>query len=132
MDHVLDISIAIPLRDGDDWVTAEVGKLSGALLLSIVTRIELENGVYRSPVNVAARRSRLDAMMPTFQTLPFEVAAVDAYQHIVAAVGYSRRKLLDRMIAAQTLVRGAALVTLNGDDFRDVPGLQLLEWRQAA
>jgi tRNA(fMet)-specific endonuclease VapC len=32
------------------------------------------------------------------------------------------------MIAAQLLVHRATLVTLNADDFRDVPGLQLLAW----
>jgi tRNA(fMet)-specific endonuclease VapC len=42
--------------------------------------------------------------------------------------GYSRRKVLDRMIAAQALVDEATLVTRNGDDFRDIPGLTLLEW----
>ena len=33
----------------------------------------------------------------------------------------SRRKLLDRMIAAQALVHRATLVTFNPDDFSDVP-----------
>ena len=42
--------------------------------------------------------------------------------------GYSRRKLLDRMIAAQALVHRATLVTLNEDDFRDIPGLHLESW----
>jgi tRNA(fMet)-specific endonuclease VapC len=36
--------------------------------------------------------------------------------------------MIERMIAAQALVRHATLVTRNGDDFRDVPGLSLLEW----
>ena len=39
-----------------------------------------------------------------------------------------RRKLLDRMIAAQALVHRATLVTRNAADFRDVPGLSILEW----
>jgi hypothetical protein len=38
-------------------------------------------------------------------------------------IGYSRRKLFDRMIAAQALVHRATLVTFNPDDFSDVPGL---------
>jgi predicted nucleic acid-binding protein len=46
--------------------------------------------------------------------------------------GYSRRKLLDRMIAAQALDHRATLVTLNAGDFRDVPGLELLSWRLSA
>jgi predicted nucleic acid-binding protein len=46
----------------------------------------------------------------------------------VAAAGYSRRKLLDRMIAAQALVHRAELVTFNTGDFSDVPGLKLCVW----
>jgi predicted nucleic acid-binding protein len=128
VDHLLDTSVAIQLRDSDSQVAAEVGKLGGALLLSIITRIELENGIHRDAINVAARRPRLDAILPTFQTLPFDEAAIDAYRLIVERLGYSRRKMLNRMIAAQALVQRATLVTLNGADFRDVPGLQLLEW----
>jgi predicted nucleic acid-binding protein len=45
----------------------------------------------------------------------------------VASAGYSRRKLLDRMIAAQALVHRATLVTFN-PDFSDVPGLSSLVW----
>ena len=50
------------------------------------------------------------------------------YRAIVEAVGYSRRKFLDRMIAAQAIVHRATLITLNADDFRDCPGLSLLAW----
>jgi predicted nucleic acid-binding protein len=60
--------------------------------------------------------------------LAFDDAAADAYRQIVEVVGYSRRKLLDRMIAAQALVHRTTLVTLNRGDFLDVPGLDLLSW----
>jgi predicted nucleic acid-binding protein len=46
----------------------------------------------------------------------------------VAAAGYSRRKLLARMNAAQAVVHRATLVTMNVDDFRDVPQLRGLAW----
>ena len=32
------------------------------------------------------------------------------------------------MTAASALAHGLPLVTLNGRDFRDVPGLELVEW----
>lgn len=97
-------------------------------MLSVITRVELEGGVYRDPAQAGIRRPRLDALLATLPLLAFDETAADAYRQIVEAVGYSRRKLLDRMIAAQALVHRATLVTLNAGDFRDVPGLDLLPW----
>jgi predicted nucleic acid-binding protein len=125
---VLDTNVAIHLRDGDGAITARVAALDGAVLMSVVTRVELEGGVYREPAQAAIRRARLDVVLAAIPTLAFDAAAADAYGHIVAHAGYSRRKLLDRMIAAQALVHRATLVTLNADDFSDVPGLRLLAW----
>ncbi len=128
MAYLLDTNVAIHLRDGDPGVTARVVALDGAVLLSIVTRVELEGGVYREPAHAALRRARLDAMLAAIPTLAFDDAAADAYGAIVAQAGDSRRKLLDRMIAAQALVHRATLITGNENDFADVAGLQLLVW----
>jgi predicted nucleic acid-binding protein len=125
---LIDTNVAILLRDGDVAVSDRVAALDGAVLMSIVTRVELEGGVYRDPAHAAVRRARLDTMLAAIPALAFDDAAADAYGSIVAHAGYSRRKLLDRMIAAQALVHRATLVTLNPDDFRDVAGLQLEHW----
>jgi tRNA(fMet)-specific endonuclease VapC len=109
---LLDTDIAIHLSDGDPMVTEKVASLDDAVLLSIVTRVELEGGVYRDPAHRHVRRARLDAMLAALPTLAFDDAAAEAYGAIVASVGYSRRKLLDRMIAAQALVHRASLVTM--------------------
>ena len=53
MAYLLDTNVAIHLRDGDPGVTARVAALDGAVLLSIVTRVELEGGVYREPAHAA-------------------------------------------------------------------------------
>jgi predicted nucleic acid-binding protein len=74
------------------------------------------------------RRARLDVMLKAIPALAFDDAAADRYGEIVARAGYSRRKLLDRMIAAQALVHRSTLVTLNGGDYADVPNLSLLAW----
>ena len=126
--YLLDTNVAIHLRDGGQAVTSQVAALEGAILLSVISRVELEGGVYRDPAQVGIRRPRLDAMLAALPVLAFDDSAADAYRQIVGAVGYSRRKLLDRMIAAQALVHRATLVTLNASDFRDVPGLELLSW----
>ena len=128
MSFVLNTNVAIHLRDGDPVVAERVARLEGAVLLSVVTRVELEGGVYRDPVDAPLRRVRLDAVLSAIPTLAFDDAAADAYRTIVERAGYSRRKLLDRMIAAQALVHRATVVTMNPEDFADVAGLEVLAW----
>ena len=128
MPYVIDTSIAIHLRDGDRQVRARLDELADDLLLSVISRVELEGGVYRDPAQAAARRVRVDVILATIPVLPFDDEAAVAYGGIVNALGYSRRKMLDRMIAAQALVRRAPLVTMNGADFRGIPGLGVIEW----
>jgi tRNA(fMet)-specific endonuclease VapC len=126
--YILDTNVAIHLRDRDVAITIKAGELDGPILLSVISRVELEGGVYRDPAKSVLRRTRLDWMLKSLPILPFDDAAADAYRRIVEMVGYSRRKLISRMIAAQALLHRATLVTCNGDDFQDVPGLKLLEW----
>lgn len=126
MAYLLDTNIAIHLRDGDQAVADQIAALDGAVMMSIVTRVELEGGVYRDPAWAAVRRARLDAIIAAIPAVAFDDAAAEAYGAIVAVGGYSRRKLLDRMIAAQALVHRATLVTRNKADFSDIPGLRIL------
>lgn len=128
MAFLLDTDVAIHLRDGDPAITEKVAALDDAVLMSIVTRVELEGGVYREPAHAQVRRARLDAILAAIPTVAFDDAAADAYGAIVASAGYSRRKLLDRMIAAQALVHRSTLVTINAGDYADVPGLSVAAW----
>ena len=125
---MLDTSVAIGVRDDDLTVRSKVSALDAEIVLSIITRVELEGGAWKDPPQAPLRELRLDALLRTFDVLPFEDDDAQAYRRIVQAAGYSRRKILDRMIAAQALVAGATLVTLNPDDFKDVPGLKMLAW----
>lgn len=126
--YLLDTSIAIGLRDDDPAIVARAKALGPGLVLSIVTRVELEGGVYRDPLTADIRRRRLDILLAALPVLPFDADAAETYGAIVREAGYSRRKLLDRMIAAQAIVNDATLVTLNPVDFADIPGLKLLAW----
>lgn len=128
MAFILDTTVAIHLRDGDPATSAKVAALSDAVLISIVTRVELEGGVYRDPAHSAVRRARLDVMLSAIPSLAFDDVAAETYGKIVAGAGNSRRKLLDGMIAAHALVHRCTLVTLNPGDFSDIDGLQLLPW----
>jgi predicted nucleic acid-binding protein len=125
---ILDTNVAIRLRDGDPAIAAKVAALNDAVLISIVTRVELEGGVYREPAHANFRRARLDIVLSAIPSLAFDDVAAETYGKIVAGAGYSRRKLLDRMIAAHALVHRSTLVTMNPGDFADIDGLQMLAW----
>ncbi len=131
MAYVLDTNVAIHLRDGDAAVADKVAALDDAILISVVTRVELEGGVHRDAVEAPLRRARLDVLLAAIPTLAFDDAAADAYGAIIAQSGYSRRRLLDRMIAAQALVHRATLVTMNPVDFADITGLDVRSWASA-
>lgn len=128
MAFLLDTDVLIHLRDGDPGITDKVSALDDAVLMSIVSRVELEGGVWRDPASARLRRTRLDTMLAAIPALAFDAAAAEAYGAIVATAGYSRRKLLDRMIAAQALVHRATLVTRNAADYADIPDLSLRAW----
>lgn len=78
MAYLLDTNVAIYLRDGDPTITAKIATLDDAILMSIVTRVELEGGVYRDAADLSARRARLDAMLSAIPVLAFDDAAADA------------------------------------------------------
>jgi tRNA(fMet)-specific endonuclease VapC len=128
MPFMIDTDIAIHLRDGDPDILAKVEALGSEVMLSIITRVELEGGIIREQPQTGVRRKLLDAILQTLPTVPFGDDDADAYRTIVEASGYSRRKILDRMIAAQALVNRVTLITRNPGDFADIPGLALEAW----
>ncbi|MDB5468890.1 MAG: VapC toxin family domain ribonuclease [Caulobacter sp.] len=128
MSFILDTNVAIHLRDDDTATKAKVRQLDGAIMFSIITRVELEGGIAANPAKAALRRPRLDAMLRAIPTVDFDATSADTYRSMVEVAGFSRRKILDRMIAAQAITLRATLVTMNPGDFADIPGLKLLAW----
>ncbi len=125
---LLDTSVAIPLRDGDVSVVARATALTTAPYLSVLTVAELEGGVFARPALGAARRRGLDALLGRVDVLPFDDAELAAYRAILTASGFSRPKILDRLIASTALAHGLRLATRNAKDFNDVSGLVVEEW----
>ena len=80
----------------------------------------------------AMRRDAVDLLLATFPVLPFDADAMRAYRGIVASVGFSRRKVADRMVAATAIAHDLTLITMNGKDFSDIPGLPLTIWSSPA
>jgi predicted nucleic acid-binding protein len=126
---LIDTNVAIYLRDRDAEILARLDALPDVLSLSIVSRVELEGGVGTPfPDLRARRRASLALLLLNVQQLNFDAACATAYAGIIATIGYSRPRTLDRMIAATALAHGASLITINGQHFRDIPALKLIEW----
>ena len=128
MTFLIDTNVAVHLRDGDPAITARVAHLTAQPVISVLTRVELEGGVYRDPRNVAALRPRLDLMLEQLQELPFTTAEAVVYARIVQQCGYSCPRVIDRMIAATAIRANATLITINSRDFRGIEGLRLEDW----
>lgn len=128
MAYLLDTSIAVDLREGIAEIVRRVGQLPRKPFLSAITRVELEGGVYARPDEIKRRRAGVDALLRMLPVLDFDSEMSKVYGQIVAQTGFSRRKIIDRMIAATAIVTDLTLITTNGEDFADIDGLKLEIW----
>jgi tRNA(fMet)-specific endonuclease VapC len=104
---LLDTNVAIHLRDGDLIVTQKVAALEDAVLISVChSRRARGRRPDREAAHAPIRRARLDAMLSAIPALAFDDLAAETYGDFVASAGYSRRKLLDRMIAVKLWCTG--------------------------
>jgi tRNA(fMet)-specific endonuclease VapC len=126
--YLIDTNIAIHARDGTDAVLDKLAAHDGAVLLSALSLAELHRGLYKFPRETALRQIRLDILLRHIPVLPFDAAAAAAYGRIIAQCGWVRGRDYDRMIAAHAISTNSILVTDNGTDFRDVPGLAIENW----
>jgi len=129
---LIDTAIAAFMRDRQPDVLDAIARLEAPPFLSVISRVELESGVYAKAELAGKRRRAVDALLASLTILPFDDETAAAYGRIVATAGFSRRKIVDRMIAATALVHGLTLITINGKDFSDIPGLSLIVWPSPA
>ena len=132
MAHLIDTDVAIFLRDRQHVILTAISALDEPPLLSVISQVELEGGVYAQPEAAERRRRAVETLLATLTVLPFDVDAADSYGRIIAAVGFSRRKVADRMVAATAIAHGLTLITMNGSDFSDIPGLSRTIWPSPA
>lgn len=128
MGYLLDTSVAIHLRAGDQAIKQHLLELDESPFLSAVTRVELEGGIYAKPEFSDRRRAGVQALINMLPVLDFDFEMAGAYGRILETTGFSKRKIIDRMIAATALVEGLTVITVNARDFKDVPGLDIIEW----
>ena len=128
MPFLIDTNIAIHARDGSEPVLDKLVEHSGAVLLSALSLAELQRGIYKSPEYSALRRARLNTLLEGLSVVPFDAAAAEAYGRIIAQIGWSRSRDMDRLIAAHALAIQCVLVTANVADYVRVPGLTIENW----
>ena len=128
MGFLIDTDVAIHWRDGSKDVRERIIGLGALPTISVLTRVELENGVYRDPALMERRRRLLDNMLARLPILNFTDDTAAIYSAIIGDIGVSKRKIIDRMIAATAIENGMTLVTMNRTDFATIPGLVLETW----
>ena len=128
MAYLIDTNIAIHARDGTDAVLDKLAEHDGAVLLSALSLAELQRGLYKDERETAVRQIRLEILLRHIPVLPFDAAAAIAYGQIIAQCGWVKGRDYDRMIAAHAISTSSVLVTNNGADFRDIPGLSVENW----
>jgi tRNA(fMet)-specific endonuclease VapC len=126
--YLIDTNIAIHARDSTGRVLDKIAEHEGSVLLSVLSLIELQRGVFKTSAHAAMRQARLDAMLHYIPVLPFDADAARAYGRIIALRGWVRGRDFDRMIAAHAISTNSVLVTDSGADFRDIPGLAVENW----
>lgn len=128
MPVLIDTNVAIHLRDLDTSVLRRLPEAGEQISMSILSVIELEGGINQEPVRAVARRTGLRRLLQTAEVIECDLSVATVYGNIVQRLGFSRPRLIDRLIAATAIVHGLTLITINGPDFRDIPGLSLEVW----
>jgi tRNA(fMet)-specific endonuclease VapC len=126
--YLIDTNIAIHARDGTESVLSKLVQHDGEVLLSALSLVELQRGLYRDPELAKLRQARLNVLLRSLPVVPFDAAAAIEYGRIIAQCGWIRRRDYDRMIAAHAISIGSILVTDNEADFSDIPSLAIANW----
>lgn len=92
-------------------------------------RIAISGLVYyewRRGPRTRAELAAQESVLPGDGVVPFDAGAGALAAALYAKVSRPRGREIDLAIAACALLQGAALWTLNGADFRDIPNLTLI------
>jgi len=129
--YLLDASVVFAIVLGEHASLARLGRLE-------VAQVAIPSLVW-SEILAAAGMSEADARRAenialigqTIDILPFDRAAAEIYGKMMRRLTLKRRRVLDRMTAAQARAHGFTLVTLAPRDFADIPGLTVEDWSTA-
>ena len=125
---LLDASVTFALACGERLTLNKLARLQAdTTALSAVVWSELLSAAQEDP----RLMKNLDLLRQNLDILPFDLASAQSYGALVPQLTPKRRRVLDRMVAAQALELGARLITLTPDIFSDIPGLTVEDWSVA-
>ncbi|NBS35172.1 MAG: PIN domain-containing protein [Methylocystaceae bacterium] len=123
--YLLDASVSFALLGGEQTVLGRLAQLE-------TQQVALSAIAWSEALAAASQDRRLkeniDLCRQNLDILPFHRASAEAYGALLEAVVPKRRRILDRMVAAQALEAGLTLVTLTPEIFEDIQGLTILNW----
>ena len=125
--YLLDTNACIDFVDGrSEKARLRIDKEFGRLTVSAITIAELMVGSKFS-TDPEKDKERVETFLEGVSVAQFDQAAAMVYGDVIRQIGV-KRKSFDRLIGVQALSLGLTLVTSNGDDFADVPGLKVENW----
>lgn len=135
MSVVLDAAVLIAAERGALDMPGYLAALGDApVALAAISASELLHGVERArDAAVIQRRSEfVEGVLANVPVIPFGLAEARAHARIWAALATTGTLIgaHDLQIAATALVADSAVATLNVDEFRRVPGLNVAELAQ--
>jgi tRNA(fMet)-specific endonuclease VapC len=122
---LLDASVTFAVACGERLTLNKLARLeTDTAALSAIVWSEL----LAAAEDDARLMKNLDLLRQNLDILPFDLASAQSYGALVPQLTPKRRRVLDRMVAAQALELGARLITLTPDIFSDIPGLTVEDW----
>jgi tRNA(fMet)-specific endonuclease VapC len=126
--YLLDTNVVIAAALGLPGVLDRLAALrTGEVAISSISLAETLAGAGGAERN-GRFAENISLLAETLDVLPFDHSAAEAYGALLRKVEPKRRRMLDRMLAAQALGLGLTLVAANTEDFDDIPGLAVEKW----
>ena len=123
--YLLDTNVVIAAALGLPGVLDRLSALEiGDVAISAISLAEALAGAE----NDGRTAENISLLAETLDVLSFDHAAAEAYGALLRKVEPKRRRMLDRMLAAQALGLSLTLVAANTEDFDDIPGLTVEKW----
>lgn len=125
--YLLDATVVFAAASGEMATLAKLSRLPiGDVAISAIVHGELLTAMAggksaRLLENIALLAQNVDI-------LAFDRRAAETFGELLRRIEPKRRRMLDRMVAAQAIAEGRTLVTLTPQDFADLPGLTVESW----